>query len=143
MYQRLVLVGNLGRDPEMRYTPSGSPVTSFPVATSRKYTTTDGQLKEETVWFRVQVWGKQAETVNQYLTKGRQVLVEGNLIGDENGGPKIWMDKEGKPRASFEVRAFTVRFLGSKRDAAPGATTGAAPTEVAVEEPMSGEDLPF
>ena len=143
MYQRLVLVGNLGRDPEMRYTPSGSPVTSFPVATSRKYTTTDGQLKEETVWFRVQVWGKQAETVNQYLTKGRQVLVEGNLIGDENGGPKIWMDKEGKPRASFEVRAFTVRFLGSKREAAPGATTGAAPTEVAVEEPMSGEDLPF
>lgn len=145
MYQRLVLVGNLGRDPEMRYTPSGSPVTSFPVATSRKYTTTDGQLKEETVWFRVQVWGKQAETVNQYLTKGRQVLVEGNLIGDENGGPKIWMDKEGKPRASFEVRAFTVRFLGSKRDAAPGVAgaTGAAPTEVAVEEPMSGEDLPF
>jgi len=142
MYQRLVLVGNLGRDPEMRYTPSGSPVTSFPVATSRKYTTTDGQLKEETVWFRVQVWGKQAETVNQYLTKGRQVLVEGNLIGDENGGPKIWMDKEGKPRASFEVRAFTVRFLGSKREAAPGAT-GTAPAEVAVEEPMSGEDLPF
>ncbi len=142
MYQRLVLVGNLGRDPEMRYTPSGSPVTSFPVATSRKYTTTDGQLKEETVWFRVQVWGKQAETVNQYLTKGRQVLVEGNLIGDENGGPKIWMDKEGKPRASFEVRAFTVRFLGNKRDAAPGAA-GAAPSEVAVDEPMGGEDLPF
>lgn len=143
MYQRLVLVGNLGRDPEMRYTPSGSPVTTFPVATSRKYTTTDGQLKEETVWFRVQVWGKQAETVNQYLTKGRQVLVEGNLIGDENGGPKIWMDKEGKPRASFEVRAFTVRFLGSKREAAPGAATSTTPAEVAVEEPMGGEELPF
>ncbi len=146
MYQRLVLVGNLGRDPEMRYTPSGSPVTSFPVATSRKYTTTDGQLKEETVWFRVQVWGKQAETVNQYLTKGRQVLVEGNLIGDENGGPKIWTDKEGKPRASFEVRAFTVRFLGSKRDSAPAAaqpTSGAAPSEMGTEEPTGSEELPF
>ncbi len=84
MYQRLVLVGNLGRDPEMRYTPQGTPVTTFPVATSRKYTTADGQQKEETVWFRVQVWGKQGETVNQYLAKGRKVLVEGTLIPDEN-----------------------------------------------------------
>ena len=77
MYQRLVLVGNLGRDPEMRYTPNGTAVTSLSVATSRKYTTADGQQKEETVWFRVSVWGKQAEPCNQYLSKGRKVLVEG------------------------------------------------------------------
>jgi single-strand DNA-binding protein len=146
MYQRLVLVGNLGRDPEMRYTPQGTPVTSFPVATSRRYNTADGQTKEETIWFRVSVWGKQAETVNQYLGKGRKVLVEGTLVGDENGGPRIWTDKEGKPRASFEVRAWTVRFLDSKREAAPGAaaTNGSTlPAETGVEEPTSGEDLPF
>jgi single-strand DNA-binding protein len=148
MYQRLVLVGNLGRDPEMRYTPQGTPVTSISVATSRKYNTADGQPKEETLWFRVSVWGKQAETVNQYLTKGSKVLVEGTLVPDENGGPRIWTDKEGKARASFEVRAQTVRFLDSKRDSA---THGAAQTavgtatthEAGVEEPTGGEELPF
>ncbi len=145
MYQRLVLVGRLGRDPEMRYTPQGTPVTSISVATSRKYNTADGQAKEETVWFRVQVWGKQGETVNQYLTKGRQVLVEGTLVPDENGGPRVWTDKEGKPRASFEVRAQTVRFLDSKRDAAQGGgtTAGSVPHEAGGEEPTGGEELPF
>ena len=142
MYQRLLIVGNLGRDPEMRYTPQGTPVTSFPVATSRKYNTADGQPKEETVWFRVSVWGKQAETVNQYLAKGRQVLVEGTLVGDENGGPKIWVDKEGKPRASFEVRAFTVKFLGKREGGAPGSATTSAP-EAGAEEAAVGEELPF
>ena len=141
MYQRLVLVGNLGRDPEMRYTPQGTAVTTLSVATSRKYTTADGQQKEETLWFRVSVWGKQAETVNQYLTKGSRVLVEGSLVGDETGGPRVWTGQDGKPRASFEVRASTVRFLSSKRDgAAPGG--GNAP-EAATEEAPAGEDLPF
>jgi single-strand DNA-binding protein len=130
----------------MRYTPQGTPVTSFPVATSRKYTTADGQQKEETVWFRVQVWGKQGETVNQYLTKGRKVLVEGTLIPDENGGPRVWTGQDGKARASFEVRAQTVRFLDSKRDAAaPGVTqvNGPAVQEAGGDEPMGGEELPF
>jgi single-strand DNA-binding protein len=148
MYQRLVLVGNLGRDPEMRYTPQGTPVTTFSVATSRKYTTADGQQKEETAWFRVQVWGKQGETVNQYLTKGSKVLVEGTLIPDENGGPRVWTGQDGKARASFEVRAQTVRFLSSKRDttAAPGAAPNAGNTvahEPAIDEPTGGEELPF
>ena len=142
MYQRLVLVGNLGRDPEMRYTPNGTAVTSLSVATSRKYTTADGQPKEETVWFRVSVWGKQAEPCNQYLSKGRKVLVEGTLVPDENGGPRIWTDKEGKPRASFEVRASTVRFLDSKRDSAPGAA-GGSPDPMVEDQPTTGEELPF
>ena len=145
MYQRLVLVGNLGRDPEMRYTPQGTPVTSMSVATSRRYNTADGQQKQETIWFRVSVWGKQAETVNQYLTKGRKVLVEGYLVGDENGSPRIWTDKEGKPRASFDVRAVAVHFMDSKREAAagPAAANGSVPAEVATEEPAPSEDLPF
>lgn len=144
MYQRIVLVGNLGRDPEMRYTPNGTPVTSFSVATNRKYTASDGQMKDETLWFRISVWGKQAETCNQYLTKGQKVLVEGSLVGDESGGPRIWTGQDGKPRASFEVRAQTVRFLGRREGEGgaaptPGAATGAPPTG----EPQSEEELPF
>jgi single-strand DNA-binding protein len=142
MYQRLVLVGNLGRDPEMRYTPNGTAVTSLSVATSRRYSTADGQQKEETVWFRVSVWGKQAEPCNQYLSKGSKVLVEGTLVPDENGGPRIWTSSDGKPRASFEVRANTVRFLSSKRESGQGASVAGAP-EVAADEPTSGEELPF
>ena len=149
MYQRVVLVGRLGKDPEMRYTPQGTPVTSISVATSRKYNTADGQQKEETAWFRVSVWGKQGEAVNQYLTKGSRVLVEGTLTPDENGGPRTWTDKEGKVRASFEVRAQTVRFLDSKRDAAPGGGqaagtgTGSAVPSAGIDEPTGGEELPF
>ncbi len=144
MYQRIVLVGNLGRDPEMRYTPNGTPVTSFSVATNRKYTASDGQMRDETLWFRISVWGKQAETCNQYLGKGQKVLIEGSLIGDENGGPRIWVGQDGKPRASFEVRAQTVRFL-SRRDEAAGATptAAAAPAAGPATEPQSEEELPF
>ena len=143
MYQRLVLVGNLGRDPEMRYTPNGTAVTSLSVATSRKYTTADGQQKEETAWFRVSVWGKQAEPCNQYLSKGSKVLVEGTLVPDENGGPRVWTDKEGKPRASFEVRASAVKFLSSKRESAQGAAAGITPEAMVEEQPTGGEELPF
>ncbi len=147
MYQRIVLVGNLGRDPEMRYTPNGTPVTSFSVATNRKYTASDGQLRDETLWFRISVWGKQAETCNQYLGKGQKVLVEGTLIGDENGGPRIWVGQDGKPRASFEVRAQTVRFL-SRRDEAggpppSGSAATAAPSAPHPAEPQTEEELPF
>lgn len=114
MYQLIVLVGNVGRDPEMRYTPNGTAITSFSVATNRKYTAADGQIKEETLWFRVSVWGKQAEACNQYLAKGAKVLVQGPLVGDENGGPRIWTGQDSKTRASFEVRAQTVRFLTNR-----------------------------
>jgi single-strand DNA-binding protein len=113
MYQKLTIVGNVGNDPEMRYTPSGQAVTNLSIATNRRWTTGDGQQQEETVWFRVSVWGKQAEVCNQYLSKGRQVLIEGRLTPDkETGGPRIWTDQNGNPRASFEMTAFEVKFLG-------------------------------
>jgi len=114
MYQKLVFVGNLGRDPEMRYTPGGQAVTNLSVATNRRYTTSDGNQVEETTWFRVSVWGKQAEVVNQYLSKGRQVLIEGRLNPDENGNPRIWNRQDGTPAASFEVTADRVIFLGGR-----------------------------
>jgi single-strand DNA-binding protein len=118
MYQSLTIVGNVGRDPEMRYTPNGQAVTSFSVATSRRYTSNNGEQVNETIWFRITTWGKQAETCNQYLKKGTKVLIEGRLTADPaSGGPRVWTPKEGgQPRASFEVSANTVRFLSSRSD---------------------------
>jgi single-strand DNA-binding protein len=113
-YSKLIIVGNLGSDPELRYTPSGQAVTNFSVAVNRQWRDNQGETHEETAWYRIAAWGKQAETCNQYLTKGRQVLVEGRLAVDpETGGPRIWVDRDGKPRASFEINAFEVRFLGN------------------------------
>src|SRR5512140_3802389 len=121
MYQSLTIVGNVGRDPEMRYTPSGQPVTSFSVATSRQYTNNGGETIKETVWFRVTTWGKTAENCNKYLKKGSKVLVEGRLTPDAaTGGPRVWTAQDGTPRASFEVTANTVRFLSSRGDGSDG-----------------------
>ncbi len=123
MYQKTTIVGNLGHDPELKYTAQGDAVTSFSVATNRKWTGADGQPAEEATWFRVSVWGKQAEACNQYLSKGRQVLIEGRLTPDrETGGPKIWEGQDGQARARFELRAITVQFLGGKGDTPQQAT---------------------
>jgi single-strand DNA-binding protein len=140
MFHKVILVGNLGRDPEMRYTPSGQAVTNLSVATNRTYTDNAGNQVKQTVWFRVSVWGKQAETVHQYLRKGRQVLVEGRLNGDENGNPRIWTAQDGTPRASYEVTAETVRFLGGA-----GGEAGGAPAEEGggLGLPETEDDIPF
>ena len=84
MFHTLIIVGNLGKDPEMRYTPSGQAVTSFSVASNRKYTSSNGEQVNETIWFRISAWGKQAEICNQYLKKGSRVLVEGRLTPDKS-----------------------------------------------------------
>ena len=117
MYHTIIIVGNLGKDPEMRYTPSGQAVTNFSVATNRQYAGSDGQTVKETIWFRVSTWGKLAETCNQYLKKGRQVLIEGRLVPDNGtGGPRLWTRQDGTAAASFEVSATTVRFLGGREE---------------------------
>ena len=128
MYQKLILVGNLGRDPEMRYTPDGKAVTSFSVATSRKYND-----KDETTWFRISVWGKQAESCNQYLTKGSKVLVEGRLRPDANtGAPQVFQKKDGSWGSSYEVFADTVRFLSARGEANPESS-----------DTVDDDDIPF
>lgn len=137
MYHKVTIVGHLGRDPEMRYTPDGTPVTDFSVATSRKWNNSDGSKGEETVWFRVTVWRRQAENVAQYLHKGNLVLVEGRLNPDKNGGPRIWTAQDGTPRASFEITADTVRFIGGKGE---GESRGGVAEP---DAPYEGEDLPF
>ncbi len=112
MFQTIILAGNLGRDPEMKYSPKGEAVTSMNVAV------TDGfGDNKKTLWFRVSVWGKQAESCNQYLHKGSKVLVEGRLVPDaDTGGPKVWTRQDGKPGASFDVSANTVRFMDGRED---------------------------
>jgi len=116
MFQQLTIVGYLGNDPVMRFTPSGQAVTSFSVATSRSYTDNSGQKVDETTWFRISVWGAQAESCNQYLSKGRPVLVVGRLRPDpQSGGPRVYTRKDGSSGASFEVNALNVRFLPSGR----------------------------
>jgi len=140
MYHKIVIVGNLGRDPEMRYTPDGTPVTNFSVATNRKWNRPDGSQAEETVWFRVTAWRRMAEVCNEYLTKGRQVLVEGRLKPDpETGAPRVWTGNDGVARASFEVTAQTVKFLGGRGEAPPAETPG-VPDEPPAE---SEEEIPF
>jgi single-strand DNA-binding protein len=118
MFQQITLVGYLGRDPEMRFTPSGSAVTSFSVATSNTYTNNSGQKVDETTWWRISVWGAQAESCNQYLKKGSAVLVIGRLRPDpQTGNPRTFERKDGTTGASFEVNASNVRFL-------PGRSSG-------------------
>jgi single-strand DNA-binding protein len=143
MFQTIILAGNLGRDPEMRYTPTGQAVTSFSVATNRQWTNNNGETIKETIWFRVSAWGKMAETCNQYLKKGSKVLVEGRLTADQaTGGPRVWTGQDGQPRASFEVSAQTVRFLSSRSEASePGA--GAAPADEGSFGGESDENIPF
>lgn len=139
MYHTIIIVGNLGRDPEMRFTPSGQAVTNFSVASSRQYTANDGQTVKETIWFRISTWGKQAEVCNQYLRKGSKVLVEGRLVPDkETGSPRVYTRQDGTAGSSFEVSAATVRFLSSRGEDDSSADSG----EPASHADDAG-DIPF
>jgi single-strand DNA-binding protein len=106
---KLILIGNVGRDPEMRITPSGQSVTSFSVASNRRYKTASGEQREETEWFNCQAWGKLAEVCNAYLTKGQQVYIEGRLKS------RTYQTQNGETRFSNDVMVSDVQFLG-KRD---------------------------
>jgi len=107
-FNKIILVGNLGRDPELRYTPQGTPVCSFSMATNERRKDKAGDFNDVTTWFRVTLWGRQAETAQQYLTKGRPVYIEGRLRVDE------YTDKEGKQRYSLEVNATDMQFIGGQ-----------------------------
>jgi single-strand DNA-binding protein len=140
MYQQIILVGNLGGDPEMRYLPNGTAVTNFSLATNRKWKGSDGQMQEETVWWRISVFGSQAEACNQYLSKGRQVLVEGRMRPDPNtGGPRVWQRNDGGYGASYELSAQTVRFLGGRQDTG---TMGSYPSAPDAAD-MDADGIPF
>jgi len=143
-YHKITVVGNLGRDPEMRYTPSGQAVTNFSVASNRQYTNSNGEKIKETVWFRVSAWGRQAETVNQFLKTGSQVLVDGRMTPDKTtGGPRIWNRQDGTPATSYEITAERVVFLSGRGDGAgaSGDNFQGAPAEP--EGMGTEEEIPF
>ena len=140
MFQQITIVGYLGSDPVMRFTPSGQAVTSFSLATSRSYTNNAGQKIDETTWFRISVWGAQAESCNQYLSKGRPVLVVGQMRPDpETGGPRVFTRNDGTSGASFEVTANNVRFLPSGRGDSEGYEQDMGDQQGGAED----DDIPF
>jgi single-strand DNA-binding protein len=148
-FNKIIIIGNLGRDPELRYTPQGSAVCNFTVATSERRKNASGEQEETTTWFRVSAWGRQAELANEFLTKGKPVYVEGRLRVEE------YTDRDGKARTSLEVNATDIQFISQRSDeSAPPASNvekkavgaeaasqapGAKPSSVEIED----DDIPF
>jgi len=140
-FNRITIVGYLGRDPELRYTPDGTPVCDFSVATTERRKDRSGETQDITTWFRVTVWRRQAELAGQYLTKGRQVYVEGRLIQKE------FQDRDGNTRYSLEVTASDIQFIGSRGE--EGSQVREEPSaksrtqEAAAAAPVTEDDIPF
>ncbi len=134
-FNKIIIVGNLGRDPELRYTPQGKAVCDFTVATTDRRRDQSGESKDETTWFRVTFWDRQAEVASQYLSKGRQVYIEGRLRTRE------WTDKEGRTRISLEVTGTELQLLGSKPDEA--SSTPAKTVPHPSDDPVTDDDIPF
>lgn len=139
-FNKITIVGNLGRDPELRYTPQGTPVCSFTLATNERRKDRSGETHDATTWFRVTLWGRQAETASQYLAKGRPIYIEGRLRVEE------WTDKDGRQRYTLEVHATEMQFIGGKNDDS-GARSQHSDRDANVDqspEPSIGDDdIPF
>jgi single-strand DNA-binding protein len=141
-FNKIIICGNLGRDPELRYTAQGTPVCSFSMATNERRKDRNGEMQDHTTWFRITLWNRLAETASQYLQKGRQVYIEGRLRVEE------YVDRDGKPRHSLEVFATDMQFIGSRGDEAPyerAASAGATPSSGGADSQpdLSDEDIPF
>lgn len=146
-FNKIIVIGNLGRDPELRYTPQGNAVCNFSVATSEKKRDKSGESQEVTTWFRVTTWNKQAENASKYLTKGRPVYVEGRLRIEE------WTDRDGKNRYTLEVNATDLQFLGggqnenfssdSTADNDFSSNNDFGSNAGAASSPPTDEDIPF
>ena len=148
-FNKIIIVGYLGRDPELRYTPQGTPVCDFSIATTERRKDKSGEFQDHTTWFRVSFFGRQAEVASQYLSKGRQVYVEGSLTQRE------YTDKEGNARTSLDVRGSDIQFISSAGDsehtptARANATSAPAPRKEAparpapASAPVDEDDIPF
>lgn len=147
-FNKIIIVGNLGRDPELRYTPQGQAVCNFSVATSEKKRDKAGDLQEITTWFRVTLWGKQAENASKYLTKGSPVYVEGRLRIEE------WTDRDGQTRQSLEVNGSDMHFIsgGARADEAGSGSSAQGdyfekndfqPADEPSGAAASDDDIPF
>ena len=138
-FNKIILVGNLGRDPELRYTPQGTPVCSFTLATNERRKDRAGESQDVTTWFKITLWGRQAETAAQYLSKGRPVYIEGRLRVEE------WTDRDGRQRHTLEVHATDMQFIGGRGDesAAPRAESAPASRAEPAEADIADDDIPF
>jgi single-strand DNA-binding protein len=135
---KVQIIGHLGRDPEMRYTPSGRPVTTFTVAVSRSWNTVDGERHSETEWFNIVAWGNLAEICKQYLTKGQQVYIEGRLQ------TRRWDDKQGTKHTSVEVVANEMMMLSERNERSEHTNQGQQPADMPPDEIATNEDeFPF
>jgi single-strand DNA-binding protein len=141
---KVMLIGRLGTQPEVRFTPSGAAVANFTLATNESWNDKNGQKQEKTEWHRIVVWGKLAQLCGEYLSKGRQVFVEGKLQ------TRQWQDKEGQTKYTTEIIATTVQFLGSNQERgsyasdSKGASDEMPAANTALEEPsFTEEDIPF
>jgi single-strand DNA-binding protein len=133
-FNRIIIFGNLGRDPELRYTAQGTPVCSFSLATNERRKDRNGEMQDHTTWFRVTLWNRMAENANQYLQKGKSVYIEGRLRVEE------YTDREGKQRHSLEVFGTDMQFLGGKSEER-SEPRSEKPQE---QEPdLTDEDIPF
>lgn len=132
---RIMVIGNIGNDPEMRFTPSGIPMTTFNIAVSRVYTTKEGERKRETEWFTVLTWNRLAETCNQFLSKGRRAYVEGRLRS------RVWEGRDGMPRFRNEIIADKVIFL--ERPSVTSLPEEEEPLPEEAEEEIETDDIPF
>jgi len=148
-FNKIIIVGYLGRDPELRYTPQGTPVCDFSIATTERRKDKSGEFQDQTTWFRVSFFGRQAEVASQYLSKGRQVYVEGTLTQRE------YTDKEGNARTSLDVRGSDIQFISSAGDgehtptarasatSAPGPRKEASARPAPASAPVDEDDIPF
>jgi len=139
---KAILIGHLGKDPELRYTQSGKAVASFTLATNERWTSQDGQKQESTTWHNIVAWGKQAEVIKEYLGKGRQIYIEGRIAN------RSYDDKDGNKRYVSEVVVQNFQFLGSRGDSADSGTGPSSPPDADLPSPPAGEagdddDLPF
>ncbi|MFP4163715.1 MAG: single-stranded DNA-binding protein [Chitinispirillaceae bacterium] len=150
---KVILIGNLGKDPELKYTPQGRAVTNFPLATSERWTDKNGQKQERTEWHNIVLWGRQAEVANQYLQKGRTCYIEGRI------STRSWEDRDGNKRYRTEIEASTMQFIGGGSGQGAGADRGGSQSssreyfdsppdpqfnQQQVSEPDVGsDDLPF
>jgi single-strand DNA-binding protein len=132
---KVILIGNLGKDPELRYTPSGQAVATFSIATTDKWRDKDGQLQERTDWHNIVLWGRQAELANEYLKKGRSVYLEGRIQ------TRNYDDKDGVKRYITEIIVQRMQFLGGRAEG--GAEQAAPPPEEPAESTSEDDDLPF
>lgn len=138
-FNKVILVGNLGRDPELRYTPQGTPVCSFSMATNERRKDKTGEMQDHTTWFKVTLWNRTAEAASQYLEKGRPVYIEGRLRVEE------YTDRDGKTRHSLEVNGTDMQFIGYKQegDERPKERAAAASGGTVAGEDLPDEDIPF